>query len=750
MIIQYCNKCGRRVAEAEIAAGKTVAIDEFNLNCATCAAGQAVAVPAPEPALSDSSKVIVLPVPKKGTGENRLPTPAAGSTSRASVMRMSPATASGRSSGAHAAHASNGPQARKSQSPAVLAAAGGGVLVLGVLAAVLLFRSGPPAERKADSGEGRPIPKSTLEKVPAGTDKKVAETKLGNDTPPQTKEPGGTPVSVPVDDANPRERMATGMLEQAKAFILANPEKQVEYRAQLEKLATGYRSTAAGATAVQLIGDLKGPEVAVTPSASTTPAEGTTPAPGSAPPVYPSLPDAAAWEKAVKLLMLPVDLEKDALNGKWERKGNSLLSGAGDHTRIAFPYQPPEEYDFRVIFTCLKRGGDVSLLLSQAGQPFVVVLGGYNNTVAGLQMVSGKGVNNNSTTVRRKILDAETKHDCIVRVRKDGVKVYLDGRLLIELADPAQLSVSKEYALPPGKQDWIGLANFQSPTRYDLARVIEVSGPGKLPRAGDVAEAKPIPAVADNSEKAPATTPKPTGSSLPVPLPNDPRLEYTKAMLDVIRQLGENNAPKAQNLLQTAAANPAFAPFKDALKQDLLCTAWPEEVWKAVPAGAALLSDGRAFTLELNGEKPFAVGKGANNRVAEINGDNLEVEQQVGGGKIFRKVPLGNLSPTNRLELARLGLGTDELGRMKAAAAELALLMKAPTGGSALAFKNVRQQLEVAAKEAALAPVVSRLRMWADWIEKRPARRASLCPVRTGRPGEPLRGCPEGPRQSPV
>ena len=54
--------------------------------------------------------------------------------------------------------------------------------------------------------------------------------------------------------------------------------------------------------------------------------------------------------RVVNLLSL-VDVQRDAVNGVWTIEQRALASDRGKESRIQFPYQPPEEYDFRIVFT---------------------------------------------------------------------------------------------------------------------------------------------------------------------------------------------------------------------------------------------------------------------------------------------------------------------------------------------------------------------------------------------------------------
>ena len=49
--------------------------------------------------------------------------------------------------------------------------------------------------------------------------------------------------------------------------------------------------------------------------------------------------------------LLPlIEVEKDAVNGKWVLNKGMLESDRSERSCIQLPYRPPEEYDFRIVF----------------------------------------------------------------------------------------------------------------------------------------------------------------------------------------------------------------------------------------------------------------------------------------------------------------------------------------------------------------------------------------------------------------
>jgi len=116
----------------------------------------------------------------------------------------------------------------------------------------------------------------------------------------------------------------------------------------------------------------------------------------------------AHWKNAIDLLPL-IDPARDVKGGKWDIKDGTLVSDNKWGTHIQISYQPPEEYDYRVCFTKLKPEGKLdglNLWLPRPGRTVAWCIGGWGNTISGLEFV--KGVNpskaENPTGVKLKRL----------------------------------------------------------------------------------------------------------------------------------------------------------------------------------------------------------------------------------------------------------------------------------------------------------------------------------------------------------
>ncbi|MCX6906613.1 MAG: DUF1080 domain-containing protein, partial [Verrucomicrobia bacterium] len=145
----------------------------------------------------------------------------------------------------------------------------------------------------------------------------------------------------------------------------------------------------------------------------------------------------AAWQNAINLLPL-IDPQKDAAGGKWTWSGNTLVSDSAQNGRIAIPYQPPQEYDYRLMFHYTKGytptdAGQVIQILSKNGRLFSWIMGAKKGEFIAFETIAGANSADraNPTIIQRKpALRKNVTYTSLVEVRNDGLKAYLNGELL--------------------------------------------------------------------------------------------------------------------------------------------------------------------------------------------------------------------------------------------------------------------------------------------------------------------------------
>jgi hypothetical protein len=192
--------------------------------------------------------------------------------------------------------------------------------------------------------------------------------------------------------------------------------------------------------------------------------------------------DPARWQNAINLLAL-IDPAKDAARGNWKKNDFGLISDNAEAAKLVIPYQPPEEYDYRITFTRQEGDHGVAQVLSKGGRCFALEMGLFPNKACGFNLVAGLGGNhkNNPTTVPGIELTNGQKHTSIVQVRNTGVSAYLDGVLIKDYkTDFRDMDAPYPWKWPT--PSCLGVGSWASPTTFHELKVIEVSGKGRFTR----------------------------------------------------------------------------------------------------------------------------------------------------------------------------------------------------------------------------------------------------------------------------
>ncbi len=172
-----------------------------------------------------------------------------------------------------------------------------------------------------------------------------------------------------------------------------------------------------------------------------------------------------------------IDPEKGTIQGKYTiEKGALVSSGKGDE-RIEIPYEVPEEYDYQISFT--KTGADsvVVQILSGNGHPFIWAMNSGGSFT--FHYVKGAGIGNNKTTVKAGGIKNNKRYTALLKVRKNGVQAFVDGKLISKWdTDFTDSEPAGFWALRNKRA--LGVGNGAATITYHSIEVREITGKGKV------------------------------------------------------------------------------------------------------------------------------------------------------------------------------------------------------------------------------------------------------------------------------
>ncbi|TWT81032.1 putative cysteine protease YraA [Planctomycetes bacterium CA13] len=169
-----------------------------------------------------------------------------------------------------------------------------------------------------------------------------------------------------------------------------------------------------------------------------------------------------------------VDVSKNTVAGVWRKSSEGLTTDAARSSRLTLPYQPNEEYDFRVKFTRTSGVHSVALMFATGSGQATFEIDAWGQHLAGLQMVNRQTLQNNPTRSENHMLKNGRTYTAEVQVRKDRVRALLDGKLLSEyITDGFDLTIPDLWEMPNSRA--LGIGAYESATTFHAIEVRPVT-----------------------------------------------------------------------------------------------------------------------------------------------------------------------------------------------------------------------------------------------------------------------------------
>ncbi|WP_146527544.1 hypothetical protein [Novipirellula artificiosorum] len=144
--------------------------------------------------------------------------------------------------------------------------------------------------------------------------------------------------------------------------------------------------------------------------------------------------------------------------GQWTHQDGKLESSKAYGVRIELPYTPPEEYRMTLIVEPLDPPTGLILGQRSGDRRFLTLLGfgKQENTMSAIENVAGRNVGN-ETTWTGAVLQQGRLSQIIVTVRKNGVRVQIDGGQIIDWQGKRDdLSLDDYWSTPDRSKLFLG------------------------------------------------------------------------------------------------------------------------------------------------------------------------------------------------------------------------------------------------------------------------------------------------------
>ena len=165
-------------------------------------------------------------------------------------------------------------------------------------------------------------------------------------------------------------------------------------------------------------------------------------------------------------------LDKDIESGTWKLESNTLIAEHRGNLKIR--YQPPDEYDFTIVFVQPKEcGGIEQWMMAKDRKQFSWYMGGPDRQNKVFKFTTFKP--NDPTVVNvDKCFEIGHTYTSVIKVRNDSVSAYLDGKLIAQFKtnDP-NFGGAKLVQRP------LGLSTRSEKTVFKKVELLEITGNGK-------------------------------------------------------------------------------------------------------------------------------------------------------------------------------------------------------------------------------------------------------------------------------
>ena len=214
----------------------------------------------------------------------------------------------------------------------------------------------------------------------------------------------------------------------------------------------------------------------------------------------------AAMKGPVDLIKL-IDPRVDTINGSWKVEKGSLISSKEWYGRLQIRYQPPEEYDLRLVVERRDHDEDFIVGLAKGDTQITANLDAGHCTYSAFGIQATRA--DQSPQYNGKLFTENRPSILICSVRKKSVSVTVDGKKVLTYAwkgDEARSLIANQWEIPNRKIFFVGAHGTSFAVHSIL--LVPVSGAGHVDRSLGIS----APAASRNTSGSAAPVVAPKGS----------------------------------------------------------------------------------------------------------------------------------------------------------------------------------------------------------------------------------------------
>lgn len=173
-------------------------------------------------------------------------------------------------------------------------------------------------------------------------------------------------------------------------------------------------------------------------------------------------------------LMPKVNVDQ-AIQGQWFLSGGELHVNAEPKARLVLLHDLPAEYDFEIAFTRKSGRYSIAMIFPAGSGQATFEADAWGMDLVGIQNIGGRRLNDRQGQVPVVEITNGQRHVMLLKVRKNGVEGYLDGRPVSKYqGDGSDLSLLPE-PWDLGDSSALGLGAFDAETTFHQIRIRPVA-----------------------------------------------------------------------------------------------------------------------------------------------------------------------------------------------------------------------------------------------------------------------------------
>lgn len=150
-------------------------------------------------------------------------------------------------------------------------------------------------------------------------------------------------------------------------------------------------------------------------------------------------------------LIKRIDPKRHYVMSLWRKEGGVLISPDEPATRLQVPFEPPANYDVKLVAERKKGTDMLGIGLIVQGRQVMMVFDAYGRTATGLHLVDGQSVHDNETRYKDRIFVDGRPSVIVCRVRGNKVRVTADGKEILDWRGDSTRLKQDEYWSVPAK-----------------------------------------------------------------------------------------------------------------------------------------------------------------------------------------------------------------------------------------------------------------------------------------------------------